>query len=396
MVMAGSVNTPSGDYLGTNIVEPQKDSMAYEALDLLFGVRAIENIASGKGTWGDALSLGVTAATFFIPPAKLLKFGPKALSKVIDDAERAAANEVTSEIAKKVALRTADEARSIRDTGLPLAQNPTRPMSEARFKKITEPEPETGFIPEKPPLDKFGDDLVEEVSPYTAKETAVRRYAAKKEKEEQLESTVEVKPAPKKPLTKEEEAIVKQVDEEIPVDIPKAEGQGKTPVINRKTGELEFESPISERTALPSNISVSPRVDRSAWLQNQMDKLTRRKNSLPKEERPAVQAKIDKYDTEFKALMKKMSEKERAESGKLREQLDDLDKAKSAKTKVKTEKFDLEKAKKELEDLREEYRKLPSVKSGNRENNIKIIEKRNKLKQQGKNLAAKIKKMEGN
>ena len=383
--MAGSVNSPSGDYLGTNIVEPQKDSMAYEALDLLFGVRAIENIASGKGTWGDALSLGVTAATFFIPPAKLLKFGPKALSKVIDDAEKAAANEVTSEIAKKVALRTADEARSIRDTGLTLAENPTRPMSEARFKKITEPEPETGFIPEKPPLDKFGDDLVEEVSPYTAKETATRRYAAKKEKEEQLESTVEVKRAPKEPLTKEEEAIVKKVDEEIPEEIPKAEGQGKTPVINRKTGELEFESPVSERTALPSNISVSSRVDRSAWLQNQMDKLTRRKNSLPKEERAAVQAKIDKYDVEFKALSKKMNEQERAASGKLREELDKLDRAKSTKTAPKTRKFNLKESKEELARLREEWSKTPA----------QDFERRNQLKQQGKTLADRIKKMEG-
>jgi hypothetical protein len=385
MVMAGSVNAPSGDYLGTNIVEPQKDSMAYEALDLLFGVRAIENIASGKGTWGDALSLGVTAATFFIPPAKLLKFGPKALSKVIDDAEKAAANEVTSEIAKKVALRTADEARSIRDTGLPLAQNPTRPMSEARFKKITEPEPETGFIPEKPPLDKFGDDLVEEVSPYTAKETATRRYAAKKEKEEQLESTVEVKRAPKEPLTKEEEAIVKQVDEEIPVDIPKAEGQGKTPVINRKTGELEFESPVSERTTLPSNISVSPRVDRSAWLQNQLDKLGRKINSLPEAKRPEVQANIDKYNTELKALSRKMNEQERAASGKLKEELDKLDRAKSTKTAPKTKKFNVKEGKAELARLREEWSKTP----------VQDFERRNQLKQQGKTLADRIKKMEG-
>jgi hypothetical protein len=386
MVMANVITPPIDQYRGTNIVDGKDNSMLWEVADFLFGVESIQKIASGKGSWGDALNVGVSAATFFIPPAKLLTLGSKALSKVIINAEKAAANEVTSTVAKKVALRTAEEAKAIRDTGLPLAQTPTRPMSEARFKKITEPEPETGFVPEKPPLDTFGKDLIEDVSPYTAKETAIRKYASKKEKEELYGSTVEVKRAPKKPLTKEEEAIVKQVDEEIPEVIPKAEGQGQVPVINRKTGDLEFENRIAERTELPSNISVSPRVDRSAWLQNQMDKLSRKKNSLPKEERAAVQNKIDKYDAEFKGLMRKMDQDERAASGKLKEQLDELDKAKSAKTKLKVEKFDPKKAKEELARLREEWTKTP----------IQDFEKRNQLKQQGKNLAAKIKKMEGN
>jgi hypothetical protein len=402
MVMAGSVNAPSGDYLGTNIVEPQKDSMAYEALDLLFGVRAIENIASGKGTWGDALSLGVTAATFFIPPAKLLKFGPKALSKVIDDAERAAANEVTSEIAKKVALRTADEARSIRDTGLTLAENPTRPMSEARFKKITEPEPETGFIPEKPPLDtyesgnapfrqlseadEFGWTTKQESKYYgtgsdkTAKEIAEDRFEARPKLKQD-----DMKPAPKEKLTPEEQAVVDKVNTELPEKLTLPEEANKATVINRKTGELEFESPMFEKTAVPSNLSISPRIDRSAWLQNKLDKLGRKINSLPKEKRPKVQAEIDKYNTELKALSRKMNEQERAASGKLKEELDKLDRAKSTKTAPKTKKFNVKEGKAELARLREEWSKTP----------VQDFERRNQLKQQGKTLADRIKKMEG-
>jgi hypothetical protein len=125
-----------------------------EVADMLFATKSLDKISKGQGSWGDLATFGVTAATFFIAPAKLLTLGSKALSKVIINAEKAAANEVTSVVAKKVALRTAEEARSIRDTGLPLAQNPTRPMSEARFKKIMEPEPETKFVPEGKPLDK--------------------------------------------------------------------------------------------------------------------------------------------------------------------------------------------------------------------------------------------------
>ena len=152
--MANRITPQTDEYRGTHIVEESK-GVAWEVADFLFGVKSIEKIASGQGSWGDLLNVGVTAATFFIPPAKLLGLGGKALGKVIVDAEKVAANEAVSEIAKKVALRTAEEAKSIRDTGLSLADNPTKPMSEARFKKITEPEPETGFVPEKPPLDTY-------------------------------------------------------------------------------------------------------------------------------------------------------------------------------------------------------------------------------------------------
>lgn len=391
--MANPIAPPIDEYRGTNIVKKDAESVSWEVADFLFGAKSIKKIMDGEGTWGDALNVGITAATFLIPPAKIAQLGTKALRKVW--AETMVVNAATDSlpVVAKAAGKTrleieAELARRGKLTPTERIEelsSPRLPMSKQRFENITGKEPETGFVPEGKPLDTFGQELVEKVSPYTAKETAVRRYAAKKEKEEQLESTVQVKRAPKKPLTKEEEAIVKQVDEEIPAEIPKPEGQGQVPVINRKTGELEFESSMSEKTALPSELSVSPRVDRSAWLQNQMDKLSRKKNSLPKEERAAVQDKIDKYDVEFKGLMKKMNEQERAASGKLREELDKLDKVKSSKTKVKTTKFNLTEAKKELARLREEWSKTST----------QDFEKRNQLKQQGKILADRIKKMEG-
>ena len=409
--MAGSVVAPPIDeYRGTNIVKKDTESMSWEVADFLFGAKSIKKILDGEGTWGDALNVGITAATFLIPPAKIAQLGTKALRKVW--AETMVVNAATDSlpVVAKAAGRTrveieaelARRGKLTPEQRLEELSSPRLPMSEKRFKDITGKEPETGFVSEKPPLDtfessptpfrqlseadEFGWTTKQESKYYgtgsdkTAKEIAEDRFEARPKLKED-----DIKPASKKQLTKEEKAIVKQVDEEIPAEIPKAEGQGQVPVINRKTGELEFESPISEKTALPSELSVSPRVDRSAWLQNQMDKLSRKKNSLPKEERAAVQDKIDKYDVEFKGLMKKMNEQERAASGKLREELDKLDKIKSSKTKVKTTKFNLTEAKKELERLRSEWSKTPT----------QDFEKRNQLKQQGKTLADRIKKMEG-
>jgi ribA/ribD-fused uncharacterized protein len=401
MVMAASVNIPATkEYQGTHIVD-EPENMAWEVADFLFGVKSIEKIATGKGTWGDALTVGITAATFFIPPAKLLGLGSKALGKVIVDAEKVAANEALSEVAKKVALRTANEAKSIRDTGLTLAENPTRPMSEARFKKITEPEPETGFIPEKPPIDKyesgnapfrqlseadeFGWTTKQESEYYgtgsdkTAKEIAEDRFEAKPKLKQD-----DMKPALKERLTPEEQAVVDKVNTELPETLTLPEEAGKSAVINRRTGELEFESSMTERTALPSELSISPRVDRAAWLQNKMDKLSRKKNSLPKEDRAKVQAELDKYDTEFKALRKKLTEEERAQSGKLYNELNKLDLKEASKTAPKTTRFNLDQSKKDLEKLREQWSKTP----------VQDFEKRNQLKQQGKTLADRIKKME--
>jgi len=199
MVMAASVNIPATkEYQGTHIVD-EPENMAWEVADFLFGVKSMQKIASGNGSWGDALNVGITAATFFIPPAKLLTFGGKALGKVIVDAEKVAANEAVSEIAKKVALRTADEAKSIRDTGLPLAENPIRPMSEARFKKITGPEPKTKFVPEGKPLDKKANEG------YTR--TADEEYDyfnPKSDVKQEAEDFINAQGPTKKLLTKEE------------------------------------------------------------------------------------------------------------------------------------------------------------------------------------------------
>lgn len=139
--MAGNIKDPMKDYSGTHIIDEPKN-IAWEVADFLFGVKSMQKIASGNGSWGDALNIGITAATFFIPPAKLVGLGSKVLGKIALNAEKVAAHEATSEIGKRVALRTGAEARSIMETGLPLAERETTPISKARFDKITGPEPE--------------------------------------------------------------------------------------------------------------------------------------------------------------------------------------------------------------------------------------------------------------
>ena len=153
--MAGSAVAPVDQYLGTNIVE-KNDSIAWEVADFLFGAKSIKRILDGEGTWGDAALLGITAATFLIPPAKIAQLGTKALRKVLGETIIVNAAYDGLPIAAKAAAKTRAEveAELVRRGQLtyvePLkAEVPTLPMSEARFKKITGPEPEE-VIPTTP------------------------------------------------------------------------------------------------------------------------------------------------------------------------------------------------------------------------------------------------------
>ena len=80
--MANPIAPPIDEYRGTNIVKKDAESVSWEVADFLFGAKSIKKILDGEGTWGDALNVGVTAATFLIPPAKIAQLGTKALRKV--------------------------------------------------------------------------------------------------------------------------------------------------------------------------------------------------------------------------------------------------------------------------------------------------------------------------
>ena len=114
--MANVIAPPVDQYRGTNIVPDDDKSMLWEVADFLFGVESIKKIASGKGTWGDALTVGVTAATFFIPPAKLAILSSKVLAKVAVNSEKVIANETASIAAKNAAQRTLNGIQDVRAT----------------------------------------------------------------------------------------------------------------------------------------------------------------------------------------------------------------------------------------------------------------------------------------
>ena len=150
--MANPIAPPVDQYRGTNIVNTEGSDAAWEVLDFLFGVESIKKILSGKGTWGDAALVGVTAATFFIPPAKIGQLGTKALRKVLAETKTVSAAGNVLPVAAKVAGKTRAEveAELVRRGKLtygktPEPEVPTRPMSEQRFEKITGPEPEVDY-----------------------------------------------------------------------------------------------------------------------------------------------------------------------------------------------------------------------------------------------------------
>jgi hypothetical protein len=86
----------------------------WELADFLFGAKSIKKIAEGNGTWGDALTVGVNAATLFIPPAKLLKYTTPALEKLIKAASVISQHtNVMSEVGLSSAEKTSTFARAL-------------------------------------------------------------------------------------------------------------------------------------------------------------------------------------------------------------------------------------------------------------------------------------------
>jgi hypothetical protein len=152
MVMANVVAPPVDQYRGTNIVPDNDDSIAWEVADFLFGAKSVKKILEGEGTWGDALTVGITAATFLIPPAKIAQLGTKTLRKVLGETIVVNAATDSLPVVAKAAGRTraeveAELARRGKLTygKTPEPEVPTRPMSEQRFEKITSPEPEVDY-----------------------------------------------------------------------------------------------------------------------------------------------------------------------------------------------------------------------------------------------------------
>lgn len=128
--MANAIAPPIDEYRGTNIVKKDAESISWEVADFLFGAKSIKKIMDGEGTWGDALNVGITAATFLIPPAKIAQLGTKALRKVWAETIIVNANDV-SPIAAKAASKTKLEIEAeLARRGKPVEYNPTVTTAE--------------------------------------------------------------------------------------------------------------------------------------------------------------------------------------------------------------------------------------------------------------------------
>ena len=100
--------------------------------DFLFATDTIAKIAKGEGTWSDAALVGVTAASFFIPPAKLTQLSAKALKAARVAATKTTANEAASVAARRAAQRTVNNIDDM--TG-----KKTYAGSKERYEFIPEP-----------------------------------------------------------------------------------------------------------------------------------------------------------------------------------------------------------------------------------------------------------------
>jgi len=115
---------------------PQDRSYLAEVGDFLFATDTIAKIAKGEGTWGDAALVGVTAASFFIAPAKIMQLSGKALSAVIKTTSKTLADDATkntmSVAAKRAAAKTLDDALTMKRQGyIPTGKEPVERVGRA-------------------------------------------------------------------------------------------------------------------------------------------------------------------------------------------------------------------------------------------------------------------------
>ncbi len=85
-----------------------------EIANFMFATDSLAKISKGQGSWGDLVNVGVTAATFFIPPAKIAMLSTKALNAARAAALKTTTNEVASVAAKRAAQRTVNNIDDMR------------------------------------------------------------------------------------------------------------------------------------------------------------------------------------------------------------------------------------------------------------------------------------------
>jgi hypothetical protein len=120
----------------TMAARPQDRSYLAEVGDFLFATDTIAKIARGEGTWGDAALVGVTAASFFIAPVKIMQLSGKALNAVIQTTSKTLADDAIknkmSVAARRAASKTLDDALTMKRQGyIPTGKEPVERVGRA-------------------------------------------------------------------------------------------------------------------------------------------------------------------------------------------------------------------------------------------------------------------------
>ena len=120
----------------TMAARPQDRSYLAEVGDFLFATDTIAKIAKGEGTWGDAALVGVTAASFFIAPVKIMQLSGKALNAVIQTTSKTLADDAVkntmSVAARRAASKTLDDALTMKRQGyIPTGKEPVERVGRA-------------------------------------------------------------------------------------------------------------------------------------------------------------------------------------------------------------------------------------------------------------------------
>lgn len=111
---------------------PKGVNDASDIADFLFATKSIERIAKGAGSWGDLIDVGITAASFFIPPLRLAKLPAKSLTRVIFNAEKVIKSDVASVAAKRAASKTLNDALTMKRQGyIPTGNEPIERVGRA-------------------------------------------------------------------------------------------------------------------------------------------------------------------------------------------------------------------------------------------------------------------------
>lgn len=335
---------------------------AYQVADFLFAVDSIKKVASGKGTWGDAANIGITAASFLFPPEKLLLLGKPMLKAIAGQAEKTIASEAVSAAAKRAAQHTANHANEIaKIKSLPVGQQGkayadyVKSLPNAKTEVPTQFDPLGGglpnkepFVPEGIPAEKpsLAVEKQQAADDFIASQSVKKRAEADAFSMEPRLSDLPPEQLPGKSVKQgeargefakaiNEDPKLKQVNEELPVDKfgnpPRPEGaEREIPVPNKITGETEW-VPAWKSTPtrnIPEDLRTNSKViDHAAWLRSEADKLIRKnmRKGIDKEMRSKNEEEIKILQERYTDIVKRATPEERGKIGSIVEEVERRD-----------------------------------------------------------------------